>query len=150
MAAKKNKTSSRVVIGVDPHKRIDAVVVLDEHPVPDRVHGYGWLVPCSTPAPTRWPSSSASPPSASTSLPPAPTPRSRKDQRGRITRTLCGAIPDQEMRGHPDALRPPGDQPPARHEEHCILDGCPSIALISPGGSERWMRPYWGPRERKP
>ena len=30
MAAKKNKASSRVVIGVDPHKRIDAVVVLDE------------------------------------------------------------------------------------------------------------------------
>ena len=30
MAAKKNKASSHVVIGVDPHKRIDAVVVLDE------------------------------------------------------------------------------------------------------------------------
>jgi hypothetical protein len=29
MAAKKNKASSRVVIGVDPHKRIDAVVILD-------------------------------------------------------------------------------------------------------------------------
>ena len=30
MAVKKNKTSSRVVIGVDPHKRIDAIVVLDQ------------------------------------------------------------------------------------------------------------------------
>jgi transposase len=30
VAAKKNKANSRVVIGVDPHKRIDAVVVLDE------------------------------------------------------------------------------------------------------------------------
>ena len=30
MAAKKNESNSRVVIGVDPHKRIDAVVVLDE------------------------------------------------------------------------------------------------------------------------
>jgi transposase len=30
MAAKENRASSRVVIGVDPHRRIDAVVVLDE------------------------------------------------------------------------------------------------------------------------
>ena len=30
MAATKSRGGSRVVIGVDPHKRIDAVVVLDE------------------------------------------------------------------------------------------------------------------------
>jgi len=30
MAATRNRGVSRVVIGVDPHKRIDAVVVLDE------------------------------------------------------------------------------------------------------------------------
>ncbi len=30
MATTKNDKASRVVIGVDPHKRIDAVVVLDQ------------------------------------------------------------------------------------------------------------------------
>jgi hypothetical protein len=30
MAARKSKANSPVVIGVDPHKRIDAMVVLDE------------------------------------------------------------------------------------------------------------------------
>ena len=37
MAATKSRSVSRVVIGVDPHKRIDAVVVLDERRQPGRL-----------------------------------------------------------------------------------------------------------------
>jgi hypothetical protein len=59
MAAKKSKANSRVVIGVDPHKRIDALVVLDETSavlareiVPHTSAGFRTLMALAPPAPT--------------------------------------------------------------------------------------------------